>query len=75
MQLVCSIVCNFNGIAIFKFSPACINFKVSYLEEPKTLFNEMKSAVSFASLDRLGCYKPKNSKKLTLFCIVQNLEL
>ena len=38
MHLVCSIVCNFNGIVIFKSSNVCINFKVSYLEDCLTHF-------------------------------------
>ena len=33
MQLVCFIVCNFNGIVLFKSSHVCINFKVNYLAE------------------------------------------
>ena len=33
IQLVNSIVCNFNGIVLFNYSNICINFKVDYLEE------------------------------------------
>ena len=33
IQLVYSIVCNFNGIVLFNSSNICVNFKVDYLEE------------------------------------------
>ena len=33
MQLVYSIVCNFNGIVLFKSSDLCVNVKVHYFEQ------------------------------------------
>ena len=38
IQLVYSIVCNFNGIVLFNYSNICVNFKVDYLEECLTHF-------------------------------------
>ena len=38
IQLVISIVCNFNGIVLFSSSNICLNFKVDYLEEYLTRF-------------------------------------
>ena len=40
IQLVYSIVCNFNGIVLFNFSNTCVNFKVDYLEECLTHFQK-----------------------------------
>ena len=40
IQLVYSIVCNFNGIVLFNYSNICVNFKVDYLEECLTHFQK-----------------------------------
>ena len=40
MQLVYSIVSNFNRIVLFSFSNICVNFEVDYLEEYLTLFQK-----------------------------------
>ena len=40
IQLVYSIVCNFNSIVLFDYSNICVNFKVDYLEECFTHFQK-----------------------------------
>ena len=41
IQLVYSIVCNFNGIVLCNYSNICINFKVDYLQECLTHFQKL----------------------------------
>ena len=40
IQLVYSIVSNFNGIVLFNSSDICVNFEVDYLEECLTHFQK-----------------------------------
>ena len=40
IQLVYSILCNFNAIVLFNYSIICVNFKVDYLEECLTHFQK-----------------------------------
>ena len=51
MQLVCSFVCNFSGIVIFQSSYVCTNFKVNYLEECLTHFQNFPES-NIASIRR-----------------------
>ena len=46
IQLVYSIVCNFNGIVLFNFSNICVNFTVDYLKECLTHFQRVSHTLS-----------------------------
>ena len=53
MQLAYSIVCNLNGIVLFKLSEICVNFKVDYLKECLTDFQYCTNSFEIFDTDML----------------------
>ena len=68
IQLVYSIVCNFNGIVLFNSSNICINFKVDNLEVSHTSKNSPESKIASIRLKFLVLKYQSQDQGVNLFC-------
>ena len=73
MQFVYSIICNFNGIVLFRSSNICVIFKVDYLKECLTRKNSSESNIaSCNSSEIFGTYISVPGPGLNLKKLIQS---